>query len=78
MQSHQSLVELMHEASQKFGVPPQLLGSASRLRNITYVRAWIAHQAVLQGVASVSQVARALGRSESSLRESIKHHFNFP
>ena len=76
--SRRTLAELMDEACQKFGVTPQLLGSTSRHRNITQVRAWIAHQAVLQGVASVSKVARVLGRSEASLRESVKHHFNFP
>jgi REP element-mobilizing transposase RayT len=77
VKSDKSLADLMDEACRKFSVTPQLLGSAARQRNITHVRAWIAHQAILQGVASLSHVARALGRTEASLRESVKYHFNF-
>lgn len=76
--SDKSLADLIDEACQQFSVSRQALVSASRHRHITHVRAWIAHQAVTLRVASLSEVARSFGRTEASLRESVKHHFNFP
>jgi REP element-mobilizing transposase RayT len=78
LKSRKSLAELIDEACQKFGVTPQVLASTCRHRAVTHVRAWIAHRAIMLGVASLSRVARAFDRSEASLRESVKHHFNFP
>jgi putative transposase len=74
----QTLQELIEEACQQFGVSDALLFSPSRLRQVTRVRAWIAHQALLRRIASLAAVARALGRNESSLRDSVKRHFNYP
>jgi hypothetical protein len=56
----------------------KLLASASRHRHITLARAWVAHQALTLHIASLSQIARTFGRAESSLRESVKRHFNYP
>jgi REP element-mobilizing transposase RayT len=76
--SGQSLARLIEEACQQFDVTPQALGSASRQRRVTRARAWIAHQAVSLRIASLAQIARTFGRAESSLRESVGHHFDLP
>jgi REP element-mobilizing transposase RayT len=71
-----SLANLIGEGCIRFGVTRDALVSFSRQRRLVAARAWIAHEAVAQRVASLSSVARALGRSESSLRESVKHRFD--
>ena len=71
-----NLADLIDEGCLRFGVTRDALVSLSRQRRLVAARAWIAHEAVAQRVASVSGVARALGRSESSLRESVKHRFD--
>lgn len=76
--SPKSLADLIEEACQQFEVTPQALASASRQRHITWVRARIAQQAVTLRIASLSAVARVFGRTEASLRESVKLHFDFP
>jgi len=76
--SRQTLQELVHEGCLQFGISEALLFSPSRLRQVTRVRAWIAHQALLRRIASLAAVARALNRNESSLRDSVKRHFNYP
>jgi hypothetical protein len=76
--SRQTLDELIDEACRQFAVPSAALTSTSRHRQVTQVRAWIAHQALLRRIASLAAVARALDHDESSLRESVKHHFNYP
>jgi REP element-mobilizing transposase RayT len=78
VRSAKSLARLIEEACHQFEVTPLALGSASRQRHLTRVRAWIAYRAVTLRIASLSQVARALGRTESTLRESVKHHFDLP
>jgi putative transposase len=65
------LGELIAEACGKFEVEHGRLISPVRDRYLTQVRAWIAHQASLRGIANRSEVARALGRTESSLRNGI-------
>lgn len=76
--SRQTLQELIDEACRQFAVPDSLLFSPSRCRHVTHIRAWIAHQALLRRIASLAAVARTLQRDESSLRNSVKHHFNYP
>lgn len=76
--SRQTLRELVDEACQQFGVSDALLVSTSRARGVTRVRAWIAHQALQRRIASLAAVARALHRDESSLRDSVRRHFNYP
>lgn len=76
--SKKTLDMLIDEACGQSGITHDTLRSTSRLRQVTHSRAWIAHQAVTLGIASLSAVARYFGRSESSLRESVKLHFNYP
>jgi REP element-mobilizing transposase RayT len=73
-----SLSELIEEACEQFKVTPDALRSVSRRRQLTRVRAWIAQRAISLGIASLSEVARTFGRGEASLRESVRHHFDFP
>jgi hypothetical protein len=76
--SHRKLEDLVLEACQRFDVTPQALIATTRQRHITRVRAWVAHQALTLRIASLSEVARSFHRSESSLRESVRLHFNYP
>ena len=73
--SRKSLDDLMHEAAVEFNITVGELHSRSRQRDLARARAWLAHQAITLRVASLSQVARLLGRDESSLRELVRRHF---
>jgi len=70
----QSLEELLAEACQRFEVERTDLDSPVRNAYMTKVRAWIAHQATRRGVASRCAVARAIGRTESTLRHAIQSY----
>jgi hypothetical protein len=74
--SGKTLIELIEAACRDFSITQRALSSPSRHRRITRARAWVAHQAVTLGVASLSEVARAFDRGESTLRESVKYHFD--
>lgn len=76
--SRKTLDQLLDEACQQWQLSRDVLRSTNRHRQLTYARAWIAHQAVTQRIASLSHVAQTLDRSEASLRESVKLHFNYP
>ena len=67
----QNLQALIDEACARFLVERELLSSRARSRLLTKVRAWIAHQAGIRGIAGRSEVARALGRSEGTLRSAV-------
>lgn len=71
----ETLEDLIGEASRRFSVDRELILSPATQRNLTRARAWIGYKAVKGRVASLAAVARALGRSESSLRESVARHF---
>lgn len=71
VRSSLQLSELIAEACRRFDVSMERLTSPVRDRLLTRVRAWIAHQATLRGVANCSEVARAVGRSEGALRRAI-------
>lgn len=73
--SNRSLAGIIDEASAIFGFPAAVLRSSSRCRDVTKVRAWIAHRAVRLGIASMSEIARYLGRTEGALRQCVKRHF---
>jgi putative transposase len=75
-QSAQRLQELIAEACGRFEVERAQVESPLRNPYLTKVRAWIAHQAVSRRVANRSQVARALGRSEGTLRAAILRYPN--
>jgi REP element-mobilizing transposase RayT len=76
--SRTTLPELIVAACQQFCVTEDALRSPDRQRHLTHVRAWIAHQAIVQRIASLSAVARHFHRSEAALRQSVRHHFNYP
>jgi putative transposase len=70
--------QLVTEACSHFSITREQLISPSRNRQITKACASVAHQALLLQVSSLSAVSRLFGRSESSLRESVRLHFNYP
>ena len=76
--SKQTLTQLIAEACDQFLVSEESLLSRNSQRRLTRVRAWIAHQAVIRRIASLSAVARHFGRAESPLRLSVKRNFNYP
>jgi putative transposase len=69
-----SLDELILEACARFEIELSALGAPTRNGYASKVRAWIAHQAVEQHIATLSAVARVLGRSEATLREAIRKY----
>jgi hypothetical protein len=69
--ARQGLDELISEACRRFNVELELLNSPIRDPYLTKVRAWVAFQAARRGIATRSAVARALGRSEATLRYAI-------
>ena len=74
-QSRKTLQQIIDEACLTFSVDIDDLLSSGRQRHLTRTRAWIAQQALKQRVASICEVARALNRSESALRECLLHHY---
>jgi putative transposase len=76
--SRKTLTDLIADACTQFDVPIDTLRSRSCERRLTKARAWIAHQALVLQITSLSEVARTFNRSEASLRESVKRHFNYP
>ena len=59
----ETLDGLMLECCRKFGVDASMLAGPSRSHALAGLRAQVAHEAVVRGIASVSAVARRLGRS---------------
>jgi hypothetical protein len=76
--SRKTLSDVIAEACRQFSVTEDALLSLSSQRHLTKVRAWIAHQAILLRIASLSYVARHFRRTEAALRHSVKRHFNYP
>lgn len=72
--SHQSLDDLIRACSERFQVTPASLASRSRAPNLVVARAWISREALAGRVASICEVARRLGRSESAIRYLIQRH----
>jgi REP element-mobilizing transposase RayT len=72
--SRMTLEELVLEAAHRFALPIDQIRSESRGRYLAIARAWIAHRAVKLGIASICQVARYLGRHESSIRGVMRRH----
>lgn len=71
---HKSLDDLIGECAVRFHIPADALASPSRAHHLAAARAWLAHRAVVEGIASVSELARRLGRSESAIRQVMAHH----
>jgi len=76
--SRQNLTDLIVVACREFDVTPEVLLSPGKARHLAKARAWIAHQALTGRIASLSAVARILGRSESTIRQGLLHYFNYP
>lgn len=71
---HRSLDDLMGECAVRFHIPPDALTSPNRSHHLAAARAWLAHRAVVEGIVSVSELARRLGRSEAALRQVMARH----
>lgn len=67
-----SLERLVDQVAAEFGVGVVALASASRSSTLAGARCAIAERAVSRGVASLSEVARRLCRSHSSLSEALE------
>jgi REP element-mobilizing transposase RayT len=70
----ESLEELIVESCRKSGVDASVLAGPSRARGLAGLRAAVAHEAVSRGIASVSAIAKRLGRSEGALRQLLLRH----
>ncbi len=68
------LADLVTEACATFEISEAMLISATRARQIVKARAWIAQQATSRGIATLSAVARALGRDRATLRHAMRHY----
>ena len=69
--SRKTLQQLIDEACVKFEVGAAELNSQSRHPKLMAARAWVANEAVQGRVATLSAVARAFNRNESSLRRAL-------
>jgi REP element-mobilizing transposase RayT len=76
--SRKTLADVIVDACRQFAIEESALRSRSAHRQLTKARAWVAHQATTLRIASLSEVARVFDRRESSLRECVKRHFNYP
>jgi REP element-mobilizing transposase RayT len=72
--SNQRLDDLIRGCSERFQVTPAALASRSRAPSLAIPRAWIGHEASAGRIASICEVARRLGRSESAIRYLMQHH----
>ncbi|HSN70674.1 MAG TPA: transposase [Steroidobacteraceae bacterium] len=73
--SPRSLDDLIDDACARYSIERERVLSPATQRRLTRARAWIAQEALRGRVASLAAVARALGRSESALRECVSRHF---
>lgn len=69
-----SLAQLLDECCARFRLPAAELRSPRISRELAKARAWLAHQATRSGMASISEIARYLGRSESAIRQAMRRH----
>lgn len=72
--SHKSLDDVMRECSEQFKETSNSLASKLRSPNLAIARAWIGHEALKGRIASVSEVAKRLGRTEGCIRYLMKQH----
>jgi len=73
-QSDETLDQLIARHCRTSGVRHEDLAAATRDRELSRVRAMIAHEAVSRGIASMAAVARRFYRDESSIRECVKRY----
>jgi putative transposase len=67
----EGLEGLIEEACDRFAVNRQRLCSPVRDPYHAKVRAWVARQAMTRGIATLSAVARYVGRNEATLRQAM-------
>jgi len=72
--SNKTLKDLLGDCSKRFQLPAELLSSPVYNRQLSVARAWLAHEAAYAGVASISDVARLLGRTEGAIRQAMRRH----
>lgn len=72
--SNQRLDDLIRACSERFQLTPESLASRSRAPSLGVARAWIGREALAGRIASISVVARRLGRSEGTIRYLMQHH----
>jgi hypothetical protein len=70
--------KVIDDACARFGVTEAELQSSSRLSNIARARAWMAHEALGAGIASVSSLACYFNRDASSIRQALQRHRSEP
>jgi REP element-mobilizing transposase RayT len=63
-----TLDELASTCCERFGVTLESLTSQSRGRRLAPARAWLGHEALARGIATVCAIGRFLGRTEGALR----------
>lgn len=73
-QSQRSLEQLVDECCRRFQVSRDLLVSPGRGSTLVSARAWLGHQAFSEQVATISAVARLLGRTEGALRHIMRRY----
>ena len=69
-----TLDAVIAEGCRRFGVTSEALASPSKTPELAEARAWIGHEAVRAGTASIAQVARAMGRTRQSLHSLMRRH----
>jgi len=72
--SSKTLKDLLGDCCERFQLPAELLSSPVYNRQLSIARAWLAHAAANAGVASISDVARLLGRTEGAIRQTMRRH----
>ena len=68
------LEELLAECCRRHEVTPQDLASPSRSRYLSAARAWLSREALAGRIATITAVARRLGRTETAIRRLIARH----
>jgi putative transposase len=71
-----SLDSLIAEACTRFHTSLVELQAECRDVRLMQVRAWISLQAITLGIATMSELARALGRDRATLRNSMRRYLN--
>jgi hypothetical protein len=72
--SQKPLEQLVDECCRRFQVSRDLLVSRGRGNTLVSARAWLGHQASTEQVATISAVARLLGRTEGALRHIMRRY----
>ncbi len=72
--SQKSLEQLVDECCTRFEISRDLLVSPGRGSTLVSARAWLGHQASSEQIASISAVARFLGRTEGALRHIMRRY----